>query len=57
MGIVMVKKSSTGSPATEALAVETAAVEVEVEIEEIMCLEEENATSQCVCIARKRGDE
>jgi hypothetical protein len=40
MGIVVVKKSGTGNPATEALVVEAAAVEEEAEIEEIVHLEQ-----------------
>jgi hypothetical protein len=57
MGIVVVEKSSTGRPATEALAVKTTVVDEEAEIKEIVCLEEENAAPQCVRVARKRGDE
>jgi hypothetical protein len=45
MGVVVVDRSGTGNPATEAVVVETAAVEVEVEIEEIICPEEENVAS------------
>jgi hypothetical protein len=36
MGVVVVEKSGTGNPATEAPAVEAVAVEEEVEIEEII---------------------
>jgi hypothetical protein len=56
MGIVVVNKSGTGNPATEALAVEAVAVEEEAEIEEIVHPKEENVAPQCVHVARKRGD-
>jgi hypothetical protein len=57
MGVVVVEKSGTGNPATEALAVEAALVGEEAEIEEIVRPKEENVAPQCVCVARKRGDE
>jgi hypothetical protein len=57
MGIVVVDRSGIGNPATEALAVKTAMVEVEAEIEEIIHPEEENMAPQCVHVARKRCDE
>jgi hypothetical protein len=57
MGVVVVKKSGIENPATEAPAVEAAAVEEEVEIEEIIHLEQENMAPQCICVARKQGDE
>jgi hypothetical protein len=57
MGVVVVEKSGTRNPATEALAVEAAVVKEEVEIEEIVFPEEENVAPQCVWVARKRGDE
>jgi hypothetical protein len=41
MGIVVVEESSTGNSALEGPAVETAAVEEEVEIEEIVHPKEE----------------
>jgi hypothetical protein len=55
MGIVVVKKSGTRNPATEALVVEAAAVEEEVEIEEIVHLEQENVVPQCIHVAKKAG--
>jgi hypothetical protein len=57
MGVVVVEKSGTGNPATKAPAVKAAAVEEEADIEEIICLEEENVAPQCVRVVRKRGDE
>jgi hypothetical protein len=53
----VVEKSGTRNPTTEALVVEAAAVEEEVDIEEIVHPEEENVAPQCVRVARKRGDE
>jgi hypothetical protein len=53
MGVVVVDRSGTGSPATEAPAVKATAVEEEAEIEEIVRLEEENVAPQCVRVARK----
>jgi hypothetical protein len=57
MGTVVVDKSSTKNPATEAPVVKAAIVEEEVEIEEIIHPEEENMAPQCVRVARKWGDE
>jgi hypothetical protein len=57
MGVVVVEKSGTRNPATEAPAVEAATVEEEAEIEEIVCPEEENMAPQCIWVVRKRGDE
>jgi hypothetical protein len=57
MGIVVVDRSGTRNPTIEAPVVEAAVVEKEAEIEEIVRLEEENVASQCVLVARKRGDE
>jgi dissimilatory sulfite reductase (desulfoviridin) alpha/beta subunit len=57
MGIVVVKESSTGNPAMEALAAEAAGFGEEAEIKEIIHPEEEKVAPQCVRIARKRGDE
>jgi hypothetical protein len=57
MGVVVVEKSDTRNPTTEAPAVEAAAVEEEAEIEEIVRPEEENMVPQCVRVARKQGDE
>jgi hypothetical protein len=53
MGIVVVDRSGTGSPATEAPAVKATAVEEEAEMEEIVRQEEENVAPQCVRVARK----
>jgi hypothetical protein len=57
MGFVVVDRSGTWNPAIETLASETAAVEEEAEIEEIVRPEAENVVPQCVRVARKRGDE
>jgi hypothetical protein len=46
MGVVVVDRSGTGSPATEAPAVKATAVEEEAEIEEIVRREEENVAPQ-----------
>jgi hypothetical protein len=56
MGVVVVEKSGTRNPTTEAPAVEATTVEEEAEIEEIVRLEEENVAPQCVWVARKHGD-
>jgi hypothetical protein len=53
MGVVVVKESGTGNPATEAPAAETAATKEEAEIEEIICPEEEKVAPQCIHVARK----
>jgi hypothetical protein len=53
MGIVVVDRSGTGNPTTEALTVEAATVEEEAEIEEIIRPEEENVAPQCIRVARK----
>jgi hypothetical protein len=55
MGIVVIEESGTGNPTMEAPAVEAAATEEEVEIEEIICPEEEKMVPQCVRVARKQG--
>jgi hypothetical protein len=57
MGVVVVEKSGTRNPTSEAPAVEAATVEEEVEIKEIVRSEEENVAPQCVRVARKRSDE
>jgi hypothetical protein len=53
MGIVVVEKSSTRNPATEALVAKAAATQEEVEIEEIIHPEEEKVVPQCVHVMRK----
>jgi hypothetical protein len=57
MGVVVVKESGTGNLAMEALAVEAAPAEEEVEIEEIIRLGEERVVPQCVHAVRKWGNE
>jgi hypothetical protein len=57
MGVVVVEKSGTGNPTIEGLVAEATVVEEEAEIEEIVCLEEETIAPQCICIARRQGDE
>jgi hypothetical protein len=57
MGVVVVEKSGTGNPTTEAPTFEATAVEEEVETKEIVCPEEENVVPQCISVTRKRGDE
>jgi hypothetical protein len=57
MGIMVVEESGTVNPATEAPVVEAAATEEEVEIEEIICPEEEKVAPQCVRVVRKQDDE
>jgi hypothetical protein len=57
MGVVVVEECSAGNLAAEAPAAEGAATEEEVEIEEIVCPEEEKVALQCIHIARKQGDE
>jgi hypothetical protein len=52
MGVVVVEESGASNPAVEG----TATVE-EVEIEEIICLEEEKVVPQCIRVVRKRGNE
>jgi t-SNARE complex subunit (syntaxin) len=54
---MVVEKGGTGNSATKALATEGAATEEEVEIEEIIHLEGEKVATQCVRVARRRGDE
>jgi hypothetical protein len=56
MGVLVVEKSSTRNPAMEAPVVKATTIEEEVEIEEIVCPEEEKVAPQCVRVARKRGD-
>jgi hypothetical protein len=55
MGIVVIEESGTRNPAMEAPVVEAAATEEEVEIEEIICPEEEKMVPQCVRVTRKQG--
>jgi hypothetical protein len=50
-GVILVERSGTSNPTTEAPTVKAAAVEEEAKIEEIVHPEEENE------VARKRGDE
>jgi hypothetical protein len=57
MGVVVVEKSGTGNPATEAPTVKAVAVKEEVEIEEIIHPKKENTTPQCIHVARKQGDD
>jgi hypothetical protein len=57
MGVVVVEKSDTRNPTTEAPVVKATAVEEEAEIEEIVRPEEENVVPQCVRVMRKQGDE
>jgi hypothetical protein len=57
MGIVVVDRSDIRNPATKTPVVKAATVEEEAEIEEIVCLEEENVVPQCIHVARKRGNE
>jgi uncharacterized protein (DUF169 family) len=57
MGVVVVEKSGTRNPTTEAPVVEATVVEEEAEIEEIIRSKEENVAPQCVQVARKRGNE
>jgi hypothetical protein len=57
MGVIVVDKSDTGNPATEAPAVEAATAEEEAEIVEIVRSKEENVAPQCVRVARKWDDE
>jgi cytoskeletal protein RodZ len=57
IGIVVVKESGTGNPASEAPASEAAPAEEKAEIEEIVHPEEEKLAPQCVRVARKQGDE
>jgi hypothetical protein len=54
MGVVVVEKSSTRNPTTEALA-EATAIEEEAKLKEIVRLEEENVAPQCIRVARKRA--
>jgi hypothetical protein len=57
MGVVVVKKSSTGNPAIEGLVAEADAVEEVAEIEENVRSKEEITAPQCVHVARKWGNE
>jgi hypothetical protein len=57
MGLVVVDRSDTVKPATEALTGKATVVEEEEEIEEIVRPKEENVVPQCFCVARKQGDE
>jgi hypothetical protein len=52
-----VEKSGTGNPTIEGPVAEAIAVEEEAEIEEIICPKEETTAPQCVCVARRKGDE
>jgi hypothetical protein len=57
MGVVVVEKSGTGNPTTEALAAEGATTEEEAEIEEIIYPEQEKVAPQCIHVMSRRGDE
>jgi hypothetical protein len=51
MGVVVVKESGAGNPATKAPAAKGAATKEEAEIEEIIHPEEEKVAPQCVRVA------
>jgi hypothetical protein len=53
MSFVVVDRSNTKNPTTEAPVGEATAVEEEAEIQEIVCPKEENVTPQCIRVARK----
>jgi hypothetical protein len=57
IGFILVNGGGTENPATEVPVAEAAAAKKELEIEEIVCPEEEIMAPQCVRVARKRGDE
>jgi hypothetical protein len=50
---VVIEEGGTGNPAMKGPAAEAAATKEEAEIEEIIFLEEEKVTPQCVRVARK----